>query len=281
MTRRDLLVGLIAMIAGTLVPVSGRAGDEEPLRIGVAPHTSARFVLELYQPLREHLERELNRPVDVMTAPDFTTFVRRALALDYDIAITTGHQAQVLRVDAGCLPLRTYAAEFRAVVVVPVESPATNAAALANSRVIGLSPTSLVTQWGQHWLTDQGVPNIEIRYVSAADSVAQLVLAGEASAGLFSTANFLSLSPEVRARLRFLARSEPMLGRVYMLNPHQAPQLERIQAALDHFAASPEGKRYFENNSLLGYRPVRPEELTALDRYAREVRDYIATQRAP
>jgi len=279
MKRRGVLAGLIGMVALTLSAGPARA-EGEPLRIGVVPHTSARFVLELYQPLREHLEHELQRPVEVITAPDFTTFVRRALDQEYDLAITTGHQAQLLRVDAGYLPIRTYAAEFRAVVVVPADWPSNEAASLAHRRVIGLSPTSLVTQWGQHWLADQGIVT-EVRYVSAADSVAQLLLAGDAAAGLLSTANFLTLAPEVRSRLRFLARSEPMLGRVYLLNRARTGLRERIEAALDHFAASAEGKHYFETTGLVGYRAIRPGELTALDPYAREVRDVIATQRAP
>ena len=35
-------------------------------------------------------------PVEIVTAPDFTEFARRAMAQDYDIAITTGHQARLL-----------------------------------------------------------------------------------------------------------------------------------------------------------------------------------------
>ncbi|MFD2233533.1 phosphate/phosphite/phosphonate ABC transporter substrate-binding protein [Phaeospirillum tilakii] len=279
MRRREAITGLLGLALAVLTAGPARAEDQ-PLRIGVVPHTSARFVLELYQPLREHLEQALGRPVEVITAPDFTTFVRRALAQEYDLAITTGHQAQLLRVDAGYLPIRTYAAEFRAVVVVPRDSAASGPEALDGSRVIGLSPTSLVTQWGLHWLNAHHVA-ADVRYVSAADSVAQLVLAGDAAAGLLSTANFLSLNPDVQARLRFLVRSEPMLGRVYLLNRRLAGQRPAIDAALDTFAASPAGQRYFETTALGGYRAVRPEELSALEPFAREVRAILESQRTP
>jgi phosphonate transport system substrate-binding protein len=165
-------------------------------------------------------------------------------------------------------------------VVVPRESAAAGAEALEGSRVIGLGPTSLVTQWGQHWLTAHHV-TADLHYVSAADSVAQLVLSGDAAAGLLSTANFLSLNPDVQARLRFLARSEPMLGRVYLLNRRLAALRPALDAALDGFAASPAGQRYFETTALGGYRAVRPEELTALEPFAREVRAILDNQRAP
>ena len=83
-------------------------------RLGIAPHTSARVILEMYQPLRLQLEKALGVPVEVVTAPDFTEFAKRMLHQDYDIAVTTGHQARLAQTDADYLPLLTYSAEFRA-----------------------------------------------------------------------------------------------------------------------------------------------------------------------
>jgi len=271
MMRRRTLMGLmLAAAAVATVPAASRA--EEPLRIGVVPHTSARVVLEMYQPLRERLETELGRKVEIQTAPDFTSFARRAIAHDYDIAITTGHQARMLQQDAGYLPLVTYAAPFRAVVVVAGNAPITRPADLTGKTVIGLSPTSLVTQWGRHWVGEHDIAGVQTRYVSAADSVAQLLLADEAAAGFMSTANFQGLAPDVRARLRLFAQSEPMLGRVYMLNGALAAERPAILAALNAFAASSAGKSYFESTALSGYRAVTPHDLAAMDPFAQEVR---------
>ena len=85
------------------------------LGLGVAPHTSARVILEMYQLLRLYLERALGQSVDVVTAPDFTEFARRMLHQDYDLAITTGHQARLAQTDAHYKPLLTYSADFRVV----------------------------------------------------------------------------------------------------------------------------------------------------------------------
>lgn len=273
--RRRTLMGMMvaAAMAAALPPALARA--EDTLRIGVVPHTSARVVLEMYQPLRERLEAELGRKVEIQTAPDFSTFARRALAREYDIAITTGHQARMLQVDTGFLPLVTYSAEFRAVVVVAGNNPIARPEDLTGKTVIGLSPTSLVTQWGRHWLALHKIDGVQTRYVSAADSVAQLLLADEAAAGFMSTANFHGLAPDVRARLRMFAQSEPMLGRVYMLNGALAAERPAILAALNAFAASPAGKAYFEATALSGYRPVTPQDLAAMDPFAQEVRTML------
>jgi phosphonate transport system substrate-binding protein len=87
-----------------------------------------------------------------------------------------------------------------------------------------------------------------------------------------SLANYQSLSRELQAQLRFLVISEPLAGRVYMLNKRQASHKEQIDAVLTTFAASPEGKAYFEKYKLEGYRKLKPKELEAMEPYAKEVR---------
>ena len=243
-----------------------------PFHIGVAPHSSARVIIEMYQPLRLYLEQVLQRPVEIVTAPDFTEFARRGVAQNYDIAITTGHQARLLQTDAHYLPLLTYQADFMAVALVAADSRYREPRDLADSTVIGLSASSLVTLWGQHWLLRNSVANATLRYVSASDSVGQLLLKGEGSAGFMSLANYQNLPPSVRDQLRLLAQSLPMAGRVYMLNARHARQREAILAALWAFAETPQAKQYFTRHQLGGYRALEPRELIALDPYANEVR---------
>ena len=263
---------LIAAIV--LLACNAQAADKI-FHLGVAPHTSARVILEMYQPLRLHLEKALGQTVVVETAPDFTEFGRRALGQEYDIAITTGHQARLYQVDAGYLPLMTYKAEFKAVALVAKKSAYRKAADLRGSTVLGLSPSSLVTLWGQHWLQKNQVSNVTMKYVSAADSVSHQVLAGEASAAFTSLANFQKLPPEQQAALHIMAESEPMAGRIYMLNNRQATLQGKLEQALISFAETPEGKQYLSHNKLDGYRKLRPRELEAMEPFAAETRQLL------
>jgi phosphonate transport system substrate-binding protein len=57
-----------------------------------------------------------------------------------------------------------------------------------------------------------------------------------------------------------------------MLNKRQAARKDVIDSALNAFAASSEGKAYFEKYKLDGYRKLKPKELELMDPYAREVR---------
>lgn len=271
MSRRKALAALLLAPVALLGPAVGPAGAQEAeFRIGVAPHTSARVILEMYQPLRRHLEQALGTTVEIGTAPDFTEFGRRALNQEYDLAITTGHQARLYQTEAGYLPLLTYQADFKAVALVDRHSRYRKAADLKGATVLGLSPTSLVTLWGQHWLRSNGLDDVRLRYISAADSVSRLVLAGDAALAFTSLANFQKLPAEQRSALRILAESEAMAGRVYLLNKNRSALQARIEGALWAFAESPEGRRYFAQNSLGGYRKLRPKELDAMEPYAAE-----------
>lgn len=270
MERRRFLCLSAACFIG--LPVAAQAS---PFVVGVAPHTSARVILEMYQPLRRTLETALGQTVEIRTAPDFNEFARRGLAQEYDLAITTGHQARLLQSDADYLPLLTYRADFRAVALVDRKSAIRSASDLRGKTVLGLSPTSLVTLWGEHWLKQEKVGDVGMRYISAADSVSRQVLAGEASAAFTSLANYQKLPPEQREQLRILAESEPMLGRVYLLNKRHADEQAKISQSLWNFAASPEGQNYFAQNKLEGYRRIRPQELEAMTPFAAETRQHL------
>lgn len=243
--------------------------------IGVAPHTSARVILEMYQPLRQYMEKTLGMPVEIVTAPDFDTFARRGLAQEFDLAITTGHQARLFQTDAKYAPLLTYKADFKAVVLVPAAGSVVIPADLKGKQVLGLGPASLVTLWGLHWLKENRIDSASVKHVSASDSVAQLIISGDAAAGFTSLANYQKLAPEVRNQLRIFKESKPMAGRVYVLNNRHASLQKKINAALWAFAATPQAKTYFESNKLDGYRKLKSNELKEMDSFASEVRKVL------
>lgn len=260
------------MVLLNVITVSAK----DTLIVGVAPHTSARIILEMYQPLRLHLEKALGMPVDIVTAPNFDQFALRGLDQAFDIAITTGHQARLLQTDADYIPLLTYKADFRAVALVLASGPYRTPTSLKGRNALGLSPTSQVTIWGQHWLADNSLKDVSVKYVSASDSVAHLLVAGDVAVGFTSLANFQKLSPDLQGKLHILAQSKPMAGRVYMLNKRRAVMRKQLETALRGFAASAEGKNYFAANKLEGYRLLQANELKAMDPYAAEVRKVLS-----
>lgn len=269
------LTRLLVLLGGLLLGITAWAGPARAFSIGVAPHSSARLIIGMYQPLRQHLERTLGQPVEIVTAPDFTEFARRAMQGRFDLVITTGHQARLLQTDAGYLPLLTYQAEFRAVALVPRDSPVRTHADLDGATVFGLSPASLVTLWGEHWLLRNGIRDTNMRYVSAADSIAQLLLKGEGKLAFTSLANYQNLPPGIQSQLLIFDESLSMAGRVYLLNQRHGNRREDIEKALWRFAETPEAAEYFAQHKLKGYRRLAHRELNEMEPYANEVRKQL------
>lgn len=267
-----------ACMLAVLIACALPARAAETFVLGVAPHTSARVILEMYRPLRQFLEEQLQCQVEIITAPDFTEYARRGLGQAYDLAVTTGHQARLFQTDAGYLPLLTYRADFRSVALVAAGGPVQALADLQGKKVLGLSASSLVTQWGQHWLENNRISMQPIIYVSASDSVAQQVAAGDAALGFTSLANYQKLPAELRARLKILVESQPMAGRVYLLNERRAAERKKIETALWAFAETAAAQEYFAANKLEGYRPLRAHELEEMDPYAAEVRRQLRAE---
>jgi phosphonate transport system substrate-binding protein len=108
--------------------------------------------------------------------------------------------------------------------------------------------------------------------VSASDSVAQAVVAGDDAVGFISLANFQTLPPGLLSQVRILAESPMMAGRVYMLNSRHSVRQKEIDSALWGFAETAEAKDYFEKNKLGGYRKLELKELEAMDDYAAQVK---------
>ncbi|MDP1683271.1 MAG: phosphate ABC transporter substrate-binding protein, partial [Burkholderiales bacterium] len=56
------------------------AAPDTAIRVGVVPTLSAKALMTSYQPLRVYLERELQRPVEMVSSPDFRRFQHDTLA---------------------------------------------------------------------------------------------------------------------------------------------------------------------------------------------------------
>ncbi|MBK7415968.1 MAG: hypothetical protein IPJ38_13465 [Dechloromonas sp.] len=56
-----------------------------------------------YQPLAK-LERELKQPIQLLTAPDFETFVKRVVDGEYDVAVLAPHYARLATRNSATAP---------------------------------------------------------------------------------------------------------------------------------------------------------------------------------
>ncbi|MDH4317245.1 MAG: phosphate/phosphite/phosphonate ABC transporter substrate-binding protein [Desulfobulbaceae bacterium] len=91
--NRYLLALLLFLGMGLLSPLPGDCDSSPPeapskiLKFGIFPYTSPKTIFKLFLPLTHKLEEELQCKIELVTAPEFVTFIERAQQGEYDLTI--------------------------------------------------------------------------------------------------------------------------------------------------------------------------------------------------
>ncbi|MEW6591244.1 MAG: phosphate/phosphite/phosphonate ABC transporter substrate-binding protein [Pseudomonadota bacterium] len=265
---------IVAFLLASCLAASAHAATPTPLRVGVLPTLSAKVLLTNYQPMRTYLERELQRPVELLTAPDFKRFHQDTLAGDFDVLVTAPHLARLAQTEAGFQPIATYLSANRAILITSRSKPVKHVNELRGSSLAIFDPLAFIVLDAQQWLEDQGLVSgrdYRSQVFPSHNSVGQSVQQGDSPLGVISPAGLRQLAPEIAAQVQTFKELPQAPALIWIAHP-RAGASDRIQAALLRFADTPEGERFYAGNAYKGMRPVTPEEMRALDRSAREVK---------
>lgn len=267
-----------------LSTLPGRVGAQPqgaPLEVGVLPNISARVLLAQYQPMREYLSREMNRPVQVSTAPGWTAFHQRTLALEYDLVVTAANLARVAQLDRGFVPLLSHAPAIRGVVVFATGRPMRSIAELRGQALALSNPQSLIALRGMQWLAENGLQrDVHFRTVATPtdDSVGNVVLRGDAVAAILSAGEFRAIPESISSRLQVLTTFAEVPGFVVMASPRlPAAEARAIREHLLAFAAgSVEGKAFFAATGFTSLRELAPGLMESMDPFVEPTRRLMA-----
>lgn len=254
------------------------AAPNTPIRVGVLPTLSAKVLLTSYQPLRVYLERELQRPVEMVTSTDFKRFQHATLAGDFDLLVTAPHLARLSQMEAGFLPVATYLAANRAILITAKNKPIKQLEELRGRNLAIFDPLGLIVLLAQQWLEDRGFEqgrDYRAMIFPSHNSVGFSVQHGESLMGVVSPAGLLQTPPETREQIQIYAELPQVPALIWIVHPRLKREADRLQAALLRFAETPEGAQFYSGNAYKGMRPVTQEELRSLDRSAREVKRLI------
>jgi len=246
------------------------------LKIGLLPVLSARVLLTNYQPLRAYLERELQQPVELVTATDFRTFHLSTIAGEYDAVVTAPHFARLAQIDAKYIPLASYRSANRAILITAKDRPLRSLNDLRGQSLAIPDRHAMVVSQALYWLREQGMQaGTDYKLVetpslnSAAYSVQnhQSVLAVMAPTGMKQMPDSIKDSIQIFANLPELPSSL-----IWMAHPRIAAQVPQIKSALFKLTtAIPEGAQFLEATGYVGLRDITSDEMKALDPYAKEL----------
>jgi phosphonate transport system substrate-binding protein len=272
----------MTMLSSAAVPNVARSQTAATLEIGVLPNISARVLLAQYQPMREYLVRAMNKAVQVSTAPSWTTFHQRTLALEYDVVVTAANLARLAQLDRGYAPLLSYAPTIKGMVVCASAKPIKTAAELRGQTLALSNPQSLVTLRGMQWLAENGLQR-DKDFVTVNtptdDSVGNVVVRGDAIAAMLSGGEYRAIPDAIKAQLQIVTTFAEVAGFVVMASPRlSAAQARAIKDHLQSFAAgSDEGKAFFASSGFTGMREPEAGLMESMDPYVEPTRRVMAT----
>ena len=266
------LTGLFALLPAHL------AAQPRALEIAIAPFLSARTLLTSYQPLQVYLEERLRRPVLLVTAPDFRTFVERTQRGDYRYVITAPHFGRLAQKEAGYRPMLVVKAKLVVIAVVDKNSPLRNLAELRGKTVAVPDLLAIVSMLGTQLLRANGLipgKDVTLRSALSHNSAVLSVLRGESAAAFTSATTLQQMPEEIKGGVRILAASEEFPNTIYLAHPKApAREVTQITAILREFAGkTPQGKTlYGETLGHLGLVVPNPRELQRLDPFVSELK---------
>lgn len=258
---------LIFVLFWVFININFLKANTIPITIGIAPHSSTRMILETHQDLKQFFENYFKRPVEILTAKNFSEFAKRSNeGTYYDLILTSPNLALLAQKLASYTPIMTYKKGLSSIIlskdkdILKKENYPLHA--------IGLDPVSFATLYAQDWLEKQGLKEnkeINYTYTSASDSSVAILLNNQADLSIMSVPNYMKLSDEIKNKVFIIYQSEPKPSRIYLAKENNGITLEEWKNALKAFAESKEGKNHLEVTKLDDFKMIETSDLENLD----------------
>lgn len=263
------IVAVLFLLLSHTLPASA---DE--LTLGVFPYLTPRHMVDQFTPLKDHLARELGRPVTLSSATDYRNFMERTAAGEFDIIFDAPHLARLAQKRNGYLPLAQTGYKILILVLARKDSPVQSLADLRGQSIsIGarLSMTHQIIR--EELLKDGLVLERDVNFLDTAyfTNVLQSVIRGDAAAGATGTLLWDSAPEEERSQLREIFRMKnPVPGFILLAHPRLSyTTLRKLQQALLKFKDTPEGAAYFQKTRQVDFRTVDETTMHSIEPYTK------------
>lgn len=268
----NLVIAVTVLIA--LLNPRGVAaeGNAPALRVGLLPTIATLSLLRLYDPLRQHLQQRLGRPVELYTSANFRSYYDDVINQDFDILVTAPHFG-VMAADLGYIPLVRYKPELRPIIIVPKGSSITQGPQLAGKQVLTADRLAALSVVAEHWLeADFGLTagrGYVLREASNHSTAIRAVAMGDADAAFGSRSTLQQVPPEIRDKVDAFDCRLSMPHQFTMAHPSMGPEmLDALRRALLEFPATERGAAFFAAGGFQTYVPLTTGAVEAARPYA-------------
>ncbi len=242
-----------------------------PLKLGIMPFNSALALTRTHQPLRQHLQNSLGRPVDIFTSTDYFTFLNEMLDGRFDLVIAGPHFGS-MAMDRGWVALFRYKAILQPVFVVRPDAGIKTLDDLRGKNIGLSSRLSISSIGGVKWLQDHGLQldkDYHLFERSTHGAAVAAVAVGEFDAALTTYTPLKQIPEDVRAKVTILPLDISVPHLMTLAHPRLGKkEIQQIKQALLSFSApSGPGADFFKETGYLGYEEVTAADVRALKPY--------------
>uniref|UniRef100_Q47K13 ABC-type phosphate/phosphonate transport system periplasmic component-like protein n=1 Tax=Dechloromonas aromatica (strain RCB) TaxID=159087 RepID=Q47K13_DECAR len=275
-TKMIVLAFSLLLCASSLSLADEKLAERRPLTVGLMPYLSTRTLLANYQPIAAALEDALKQPVQLLTAPDFDTFVRRVLDGEYDIALLAPHYARLAIKSYGYTPLLLHKSPIRGVLVSSRAQPLASFNDLRGQNIAIVDRSALLVIAGAITLGENGLTEgSDYHFIETVSHSSALhnAISGKARAALVSYSTLVLAAPELQRDALLWRDIASIPGQFYIAHSRVPPARQlAVKAALLAFEKTPEGQLFFEKTKHGGFREPTAEDYVLLDKMMPETR---------
>jgi phosphonate transport system substrate-binding protein len=268
--RARILLGLL---------LAGLPGLALAFTIGVLPIHTSRVLVERYEPLRAYLERTLQQPVRIESAPDFARFHARTLRGDFDLAITPAHFARIAQKDMGFQPLAQFQPDHDSLLIYSAERPLAGPGDLKGKQLAVIDRLAITVMAALHYLEEQGLePDRDYRVVEHRThaGVAHSLVSGLSAAAVTTSQGMLQIPEDMRRKLAVLRHIADIPAFVLLVKPDlPRPAADRLRALLLAFPREAEGILFLGQTGYTTLRPTSETIMKRVDGYLKETRKVL------
>lgn len=264
LVRFVLMLIIIALATGVqAADKNGNFNKDKTLTLGFFPIISTVALFKRFAPLRDYLAESLGIPVELKTAKNFPTFLKRTDERKYDLVVTAPHFA-VRASDSGKYVIRaTHIKDVQQLFVVQKSSPIHTIQELAGKTIATPPKPALMTLMGKRFLKDVGLTGNKqpvYRAFTSHNAANQAVLANEMDAAIASS-NIIQKNIKRGDALRILKGGNKLPSMALLVASDLDKELgEPITDILVAMKDSEKGSQVLKQISFPGYRAVSAKE---------------------
>lgn len=252
---------------------SAMASDKTELVLGVFPYVSPAQLAAFHTPLKDYLAKSLQRPMSLVTAPDFDSFVERTHKGQYDIIITAPHLGRMAEIRDGYKRLAQTGHFVQGIFLARKDSNIHKIEDLRGKTVMIAQRTSIIYQMAEHLLRDNGlVPGESVTIIETRthNNAMSAPVRGEADASVTGTLLWQVLGEDQKDQMRVIGTTEEAPGFLLMANQRLPKQdIEKIKSLLLNYHKVAGSEVYFSTTGYKQFQQIDDKAMKRLDNYTR------------